>query len=251
MNKPVAIVTGASSGIGRATSTVFAGAGYHVVMWARRPEALAEVGAEIAQSGGSAEWSTLDIRNAHDVQQAMQRYSKVDVLVNNAGLSRGLGPLHKGEQWHWEEMIDTNLKGLLYVTRAVLPIMVQRGTGTVVNVASVAARQPYPGGNVYAATKAAVKMISDSLQLDVLGTGVRVCNIDPGMVETEFSEVRFEGDVQRAATVYKGLTPLTGYDVAEAILWAVQRPAHVCVQDILLMPTHQATTTHVHRKPVQ
>jgi NADP-dependent 3-hydroxy acid dehydrogenase YdfG len=192
----------------------------------------------------------VDVRDRAAVNEAYRQLSdlRVDVLVNNAGLSRGLCPLHEGLETDWEEMIDTNLKGLLWVTKAVLPGMVERNAGTIVNIASIAGKQPYRGGNVYSATKAAVKMLSDSMQIDLHGTGVRVCNLDPGLVETEFSLVRFHGDEERAAKVYSGYTPLAPRDVADVVHFVVTRPPHVSIHDLLLMPTDQATISLVNRK---
>jgi serine 3-dehydrogenase len=170
--------------------------------------------------------------------------------VNNAGLSRGLAPLHEGLEDDWDEMVDTNVKGLLYVTRAVLPGMVARGSGHVINVGSVAGHETYPGGNVYCASKAAVRVLNKGLRLDLLGTGVRVSSVDPGLVPTEFSEVRFHGDRERAAKVYENTRPLSAADVAETILWCASRPPWVNVEDVLLMPTDQAAATLTHRRPL-
>lgn len=253
MNTSVVLVTGASAGIGLSCVHRFLASGAAVIGWSRRPVTVPEPLSQrfIHQS--------VDVRNKAQIEAAVAdlanrsgadgiSWQHVDVLVNNAGLSRGLAPLHEGAEQDWEEMIDTNIKGLLYVTRTVLPAMVERGQGMIVNIASVAGRQPYYGGNVYGATKAAVKLLSESLQIDLLGTGVRVCNIDPGMVETEFSLVRHRGNVERAAKVYQGLSPLTPDDVADAVLYCATRPKHVTVQDMLLMPTDQASIYHVHRK---
>jgi NADP-dependent 3-hydroxy acid dehydrogenase YdfG len=239
------IVTGASSGIGRACAEAFASLGANLSLWARRNDRLQELADSLTQQYGvSVHTAAVDVRDLDAVRSTVESLPEPlrapDVLVNNAGLSRGLLPLQEGLVEDWEEMIDTNIKGLLYVTRSVLPHMIARSTGLVVNIASIAGIQPYRGGNVYGATKAAVKMISDSLQIDVNGTGVRICNIDPGLVETEFSEVRFHGDSERAAGVYKGYQPLTGADIAECVVFAATRPAHVSVQDILITPTAQA-----------
>lgn len=252
MNQSIVVITGASSGIGLATAHVFAAHGARLVLWARREERLQEVARELFEKYGTQSISrVVDVRSSAQVSAAVaalpQEFHAPDVLVNNAGLSRGLQPLQEGQIEDWEEMIDTNVKGLLYVTRSFLPGMVARGKGLVVNIASIAGVAAYRGGNVYSATKAAVKMISDSLQIDCNGTGVRICNIDPGLVETEFSEVRFRGDTQRAATVYQGYQPLTGHDVAECVFFAATRPPHVSIQDILITPTAQATSTVVHK----
>jgi len=193
-----------------------------------------------------------DVRQREAVNTAIESlpeaWESIDVLVNNAGLSRGLDRLHEGAPDDWEEMIDTNIKGLLWVDRAVTPGMVRRGRGHVIHIGSLAGRQTYPRGNVYCATKHAVRALTDGLRLDLMGTGVRVTSIDPGMVDTEFSTVRFRGDRGRAENVYHGMTPLTADDVAQAVLFAVTRPPHVTVGEILLLPTDQASATQVHRR---
>ena len=178
-----------------------------------------------------------------------EEWAEIDVLVNNAGLSRGLDKLYTGKIEDWEEMIDTNVKGLLYVTRAVVPGMVVRGRGHVVNLGSTAGEMAYPNGAVYCGSKAAVRLINDGLRQDLLGTPVRVTSVDPGMVETDFSLVRFRGDAERAAKVYKGVTPLTPEDVAEAIVWAVKQPAHVNIARVVLTSVDQANSLLFHREP--
>jgi serine 3-dehydrogenase len=175
-------------------------------------------------------------------------WSEVDILINNAGLSRGLDKLYLGDIEDWEEMIDTNIKGLLYLTRYVLPGMVDRGSGHIINIGSIAGHQTYPGGNVYCGSKAAVKAISEGLKLDLLGTPIRVTSIDPGMVETEFSQVRFHGDRERAKKVYEGIKPLTAQDVADVIFFCATRPAHVNINQVILMPVDQASATLVNRQ---
>lgn len=248
-----ALVTGASSGIGAATATALAAEGARLILAARRMERLEELAAKLRETHGTESLLiTLDVRQEADVTAKLgnlpAEWQAVDILVNNAGLSRGLNPLHEGVISDWDEMIDTNVKGLLYVTRVILPGMVQRGRGHVVHLGSVAGRDPYAGGAVYCGSKAAVAMISRAMKIDLLGTGIRVTNIEPGLVETEFSMVRFHGDAERAKKVYQGLEPLTPEDVADSILWAVTRPPHVNVQDILLLATAQATATQAHRK---
>lgn len=245
------VITGASSGIGEATAYEFAKHGARLVLVARRAERLAEI-AELCRKDHNVEVQCIeaDVRNQAQIASLLHDNigdNAVDVLVNNAGLSRGLDPVQTGDSINWEEMIDTNIKGLLWVTKALLPSMIARGTGMIINIASVAGRQAYPNGNVYCATKAAVRMLSETMQFDVNGTGVRVTNIDPGLVETEFSLVRFRGDEQRAATVYKGYTPLSASDVAETIVFCATRPAHVSIHDMLVMPTAQASTQVVHK----
>ncbi len=242
------LITGATSGIGEACAQTFARHGCNLVLWARRADRLQALQADLsAEHGIAVTVATLDVRDADAVAAAAQSLPPIDVLINNAGLSRGLEPLHEGVLSKWDEMIDTNIKGLLHVSRAVLPQMVRRHTGVVVNIASIAGRQAYRGGNVYGATKAAVKMLSDSMQIDLNGTGVRVCNVDPGLVETEFSQVRFDGDTHKAASVYTGMTPLTGADVADVVYFVATRPAHVSIQDVLITPTDQASVSLVHR----
>ncbi|MCJ2541617.1 SDR family oxidoreductase [Thermostichus vulcanus] len=250
---PIVLITGASSGIGAACATLFARSGAKLILAARRQDRLKELALDLEQAFGIQPYLlALDVRDRAEVSRVLQalppEWAAIDILINNAGLSRGLDKLHTGVVQDWEEMIDTNLKGLLYVTRAVLPGMVERGRGHVVNIGSIAGRQPYPGGNVYCASKAAVRAISEGLKLDLLGTPIRVTEIQPGMVETEFSEVRFHGDSSRAAAVYQGLTPLTAMDVAEVVLFATSRPPHVNISEVLLLPTDQASTTLVHRR---
>ena len=246
------MITGATSGIGKACAEVFAQHGARLILWGRRGDRLETLGKHLhAEHGAEVVTEVVDVRSRAAVEAAMDalptQWKNIDVLVNNAGLSRGLSPFHEGSHDDWEEMIDTNVKGLIYVSRAVIPGMVERKAGTVVNIASIAGRQHYRGGNVYGATKAAVKMLSDSWQIDLSGTGVRVTNIDPGLVETEFSEVRFHGDTDRASSVYKGYTPLSAADVADVVHFAATRPPHVSLQDILITPTDQATASIVHK----
>ncbi len=247
----IVFITGASSGIGAATARAFALAGARLILAARRAERLRELAATLSVDTHLIE---LDVRDRAAVQRAVaaipETFSAIDVLVNNAGLSRGFDPLHEGSEDDWEEMIDTNIKGLLCVTRAVLPGMVARGHGHVINIGSVAGHETYPRGNVYCASKAAVRVLNKGLRLDLLGTGVRVSTVDPGLVPTEFSEVRFHGDRARAATVYENTRPLSAADVADAVVWCASRPAWVNVEEVLLMPTDQASPTMVHRRPL-
>jgi 3-hydroxy acid dehydrogenase / malonic semialdehyde reductase len=254
LDRKTILITGASSGIGAACAKLFAGEGARLILFARRQERLELLVAELVATGidrSNLLALTGDVRDRIGVETALSElpiaWSAIDILINNAGLSRGLNKLHEGEIQDWEEMIDTNIKGLLYVTRAVVPGMVVRGSGHVVNIGSIAGHQTYPQGNVYCGTKAAVRSISEGLKIDLLGTPVRVTSIDPGMVDTEFSTVRFHGDTDRAAKVYQGLTPLTAEDIAETILFCLTRPAHVNISELLLVPTAQATPTLVHR----
>lgn len=244
-------ITGASSGLGRATAAAFARNGTKLILAARRYERLESLTAEV---GVPCHLIRLDVRDRAAVHAAVEAiphaFRPIDVLVNNAGLSRGLAPLHEGSEDDWDEMIDTNVKGLLYVTRAVLPEMVQRGRGHVINIGSVAGHETYPRGNVYCASKAAVAVINKGLRLDLSGTGVRVSSIDPGLVPTEFSEVRFHGNRELAAKVYEGTRPLSAADVADAVVWCAGRPPWVNVEDILLMPTDQASPLLTYRRPL-
>ena len=253
LNGRIAFVTGASSGIGAATALAFAAQGARLLLAARRASKLAGV-ASLALERGAAAVHTigLDVRDRNAVQAAIEalpaEWAGIEILVNNAGLSRGLEKLYAGAIEDWEEMIDTNVKGLLYVSRAVVPGMVARGRGHVVNLGSTAGEMTYPNGAVYCATKAAERAINDGLRQDLLGTPLRVTTVDPGMVETEFSMVRFRGDAERAAKVYQGVQPLSAEDVADAILWAVTRPAHVNVARVLLTPVQQANSLLFHRE---
>ncbi len=249
----VVFITGASSGIGAATALAFAAEGARLLLAARRAGKLAETAsAALARGAQSVHSIDLDVRDHRAVQNAIDglasEWAEIDILVNNAGLSRGLDKLYMGRAEDWEEMIDTNVKGLLYVTRAVVPGMVVRGRGHVINLGSTAGELTYPGGAVYCATKAAERSINDGLRQDVLGTPIRVTTVDPGMVETDFSLVRFRGDEERASKVYKGIQPLTAEDVAETILWAASRPAHVNIARVLLTPVQQANSLLFHRE---
>ena len=253
MKGKIVFITGASAGIGAATAMAFAAEGARLLLAARRSGKLAETAAQALELGAEAVHSFhLDVRNRNAVQRAIDEllpeWAEIDVLVNNAGLSRGLDKLYTGKPEDWDEMIDTNVKGLLYVTRAVVPGMVVRGRGHVINLGSMAGEIVYPNGAVYCGSKAAARAISDGLREDVLGTPVRVTSIDPGLVETEFSQVRFHGDAGRAAKVYQGLTPLTGEDIADAIVWAATRPGHVNIARISLSSIDQANTLLLHRE---
>jgi len=194
----------------------------------------------------------LDVSDPATVDEVFNNLSvegrNIDILVNNAGLARGFSTVHEGDVQDWEEMIDTNVKGLLYVTRAVLPGMVERRRGHVINIGSIAGHQVYPSGNVYCATKFAVKALTEGLKMDLLGTGVRVCSVSPGLVQTEFSEVRFHGDKDRAAKIYAGMTPLTAEDIADVVLFCATRPPHVDIGEVVVMPTDQASVHHVHKR---
>jgi 3-hydroxy acid dehydrogenase / malonic semialdehyde reductase len=253
LNGKIVFITGASSGIGEAAAFAFAAEGARLLLAARRLERFQELTPKLKDAGAAdVHTFSLDVRNAAQVQSQLdalpEEWKAIDILVNNAGLSRGLEKLHEGKLQDWDEMIDTNVKGLLYVTRAVVPGMVSRGRGHVVNLGSTAGDITYPNGAVYCGSKAAEHAINDGLRQDLLGTPVRVTSIDPGMVETEFSEVRFHGDKERAAKVYQGLTPLQPSDVADAIVWAATRPAHVNIARVLLTSIDQANSLLFNRK---
>ena len=241
-----ALITGATSGIGRATAIKFAQEGVRLIITGRRVERLLELEQQLrSQYGAGVTSICLDVRKRGDVEERLGNlpngWDGVDILVNNAGLAAGLAPIHEGDIDNWEQMIDTNIKGLLYVTRCIAPRMVARRTGHIINVGSIAGREVYPNGNVYCATKHAVDALSKAMRLDLVNYGVKVTQVCPGAVETEFSLVRFRGDQARAAKVYEGFDPLDAGDVAAAIWYAVSAPPHVDVQDLLLMPKAQAS----------
>ena len=252
LDNRIVFITGASAGIGAACAHAFAAEGARLLLAARRVERLTAMQADLRKAGAKAVHSfQLDVQNRSAVENSIsalpEDWRAIDVLVNNAGLSRGLDKLWEGKTEDWEDMIDTNIKGLLWVTRAVVRGMVQRGRGHVVNLTSTAAELAYPGGNVYCGTKAAVRLINDGLRQDLMGTPVRVTSIAPGMVETEFSEVRFRGDKGRAGKVYQNITPLTPEDVADAVVWATTRPAHVNIAHLLMTTIDQANSLVFHR----
>ncbi|PSB15262.1 NAD(P)-dependent oxidoreductase [filamentous cyanobacterium Phorm 46] len=253
----IVFITGASSGIGAACAKIFAKGGAKLILAARRLEKLDRLANELVETKSIASANQiylleLDVRDRPQVESAItalpDAWKNIDILINNAGLSRGLDKLHEGNFQDWEEMIDTNVKGLLYMTRYIVPGMVSRDRGHVVNIGSIAGRQAYPKGSVYCASKAAVRAISDGLKQDLLGTPVRVTEIEPGLVETEFSNVRFHGDAEKAKNVYQGLTPLTADDVADVVYFCATRSPHVNISEVLLVPTDQASATLVHRK---
>ena len=251
MNKTV-LITGATNGIGAACARKFAGAGYRVIITARRAEQLAVMAGDLQKEFGVEVLPLcFDVRDLDAVKRALDSipavWRDIDVLINNAGLALGLEPEYAGDFTDWETMIDTNVKGLLYMTRLVVPGMVERLKGHVINIGSVAGDAAYAGGAVYCATKAAVKVLSDGLRIDLAHTPVRVTNLKPGLVETNFSNVRFHGDTQRASNVYKGIQPLTGDDIADVALYAAQAPAHVQIAEVLILATHQASGSVVYR----
>ena len=245
----IVLVTGASSGIGAACAQLFSAQGARLLLAARRLERLKELARRLE---GESYCLQLDVTRPTEVESAIsslpQEWQEIDILINNAGLSRGRDKLHEGRRQDWEEMIDTNVKGLLYVTRAVVPGMVKRGRGHIINIGSIAGQEVYQGGNVYCATKFAVRALTQGLKMDLLGTPLRVSSVSPGLVETEFSQVRFHGDAEQAKAVYVGLQPLTAEDVAEAVLFCASRPPHVNINDVALMPVAQASALLVSRR---
>ena len=249
----IALITGATSGIGAACAHLFAQQGYQLILVARRENKLEEVAKHLADKY-AIEVKTLvaDVRDKAILTEVLEglpeNWKQVDVLINNAGLSQGLEPIDQGNTDDWDNMVDTNVKGLLYVTRIVSAWMVNNKKGHIINIGSIAGKEVYPNGNVYCATKHAVDALNKGMRIDLLPHGIKVTAINPGMVETEFSVVRFKGDEQKAKKVYEGIEPLHAQDIAEAIWFAVSRPAHVNINDMLIMPTAQATGTLVNRK---
>ena len=246
IDNSVALVTGASAGIGAATARALSAAGARLILVARRLDRLEALARELPGSRAVA----LDVRDANEVQRLLGK-ERVDIAVVNAGLGLGMGPIDEGSPEDWSTMIDTNIKGVLHTLRAVTPGMRVRGSGDIVLLGSVAGRQVYPNGNVYCATKFAVRAIYEALRLDFAGVGLRVTTVDPGMVETDFSRVRFHGDEEKAKRVYAGVTPLTPADVADAIAYAVTRPKHVNIGEIVMWASAQASATVVHRKTAE
>lgn len=248
-----ALITGATSGIGEACAIQLAARGVNLILTGRRDERLRALSSKLKEFSVDVRTLAFDISDSERLEKSLtgvkSELEKLDVLINNAGLAVGTLPMKDSDPSDWDQMIDTNVRGLLKITRFCLPFMVARGRGHIVNMGSVAGRWVYPGGGVYCATKFAVRAITEGLRMDLMGTGVRVTNIEPGMVETEFSQVRFSGDVEKAKAVYKGMTPLKAKDIAEAIVWSLDRPAHVNIQEMVIYPTDQAGIgPFVHRR---
>lgn len=250
--KKIAMITGATAGIGRATALLLAENGYDLIVTGRRIELLEQLVREIKENSDSnVLMLCFDVRNKSEVDSNINKISgkweNIDLLVNNAGLAVGLEPVHDGVVDDWERMIDTNIKGLLYVTRRISPKMVQRKSGHIINVSSIAGKEAYPNGAVYCGTKHAVSALTKAMRIELVEFGIKVGSICPGMVDTEFSEVRFKGDKEKAGNVYKGLTPLFAEDIAETILFMANRPPHVNIDDILIMATCQASARDIKR----
>lgn len=243
----IALVTGATSGIGKATALLLASSEYDIIAVGRRSDRLEDLKKEIEGRGRKCYIDTLDVRDQPAVEafatSIPNEWSSIDVLVNNAGLAAGKGPIQEGNLDHWERMIDTNVKGLLYVSKAIIPFMIKRKKGHIVNIGSIAGKEVYPGGNVYNGSKHAVDALTRGMRIDLIEHGIRVSQVAPGAVETEFSIVRFDGDENKAKEVYQGYEPLHPEDIADAVLYQVSRPPHVNVADILILPTAQASAT--------
>jgi NADP-dependent 3-hydroxy acid dehydrogenase YdfG len=249
----IAIITGATSGIGKACAKILAENGYNLIITGRRKDRLNDLSNQLAEKY-RVKILTLnfDVRDRDKVKQALDNlpdeWSNINVLVNNAGLAAGIDPIQKGNIDDWDRMIDTNVKGLLYVSRTIIPGMVKRKKGHIVNIASIAGKEVYPNGNVYCASKYAVDALSKGMRIDLVNYGIKVTNIAPGMVETEFSEVRLHGDKKAAKNVYQGMKPLHAEDIADTVWFAVSRPQHVQIADVLILPTAQASATNVKRE---
>ena len=249
----ICLITGATSGIGEACAHLFAKENYNLVLTGRRGDRLEKLAGELnSKYNIEAAVSVFDIREKNEVTDNLNAlpsaWKRVDVLINNAGLSQGLDPIQDGNFRDWDTMIDTNVKGLLYVSKTVANWMISNGSGHIINIGSIAGKEVYPNGNVYCASKYAVDALSKGMRLDLLSKGIRVTAVHPGAVETEFSEVRFKGDKDRAKKVYEGFTPLVGSDIADSIWFAVSRPAHVNINEMIVMPTAQANATTIFKQ---
>ncbi len=249
----IVMITGATSGIGEATAELLAQHGYRLILTGRREERLIALRNRLQSSFQSdIELLHFDVRDREAVNNAIDRlpeaFRTVDILINNAGLAAGMNAIHEGDTDDWEQMIDTNIKGLLYVTRKIAPGMAERKSGHIINIASIAGKETYPMGNVYCATKHAVQSLTKAMRLDLLKQGIKVTSVSPGAVQTEFSLVRFKGNQEKASKVYEGFTPLFAHDIAETILFVITRPPHVNIDDILVMPAAQAFSRDFNRK---
>lgn len=249
----IILITGASSGIGEACAHTFAEQGANLILTARRLDRLTNIAKNITGKFKVICYTTkLDVREREEIAKFVnnlpEEFMNIDILINNAGLASGMAPMQHADFADWDKMIDTNIKGLLNITRFVVPKMIERGSGHIINIGSIAGRQVYPQGGVYCASKFAVRAINQGLAIDLMDTAVRVSSVDPGLAETEFALVRFDGDKDKSSRVYDGMTPLLGNDVAEAVLFVATRPAHVNIGDMLIVPADQASAYHVHRK---
>jgi NADP-dependent 3-hydroxy acid dehydrogenase YdfG len=251
MERKIACITGATSGIGKATAMALAGLGYAIIATGRRKDRLEDLAKELPK-GTDLLTLCFDVREKEAVQKALgnlpEDWQDVDILVNNAGNAHGLDPIQSGSLDDWDAMMDINVKGLLYVSKEIMPGMIARKSGIIVNIGSIAGKEVYPNGNVYCASKHAVDAITQGMRMDLNPYGIKVIGIHPGLVETEFSMVRFKGDAERSKKVYQGFQPLTAQDIAETIAFAVSRPAHVVLADIVMLPTAQASATVITKK---
>ncbi len=248
----IVFITGASSGIGLESAKAFAREGCKLILTARRIDKIKFLAAELLKEFGTESLTLpLDVRKKEDVftlfDKLPDHWKKIDILLNNAGVGKGLSPIHESDPDGWDEMIDTNVKGLLFVTKSVANLMIKNGNGHIINVGSVAGREVYPNGNVYCATKFAVNALTKAMRVELYDKNIRVTTVDPGMVETEFSLIRFDGDEERAKNVYKGMTPLSPADIADTIVFCATRPAHVNISEVVIYPSDQANTTTVKR----
>ncbi|MBL7941458.1 MAG: SDR family oxidoreductase [Flavobacteriales bacterium] len=252
MSAPIILVTGATSGFGQAIARLFARQGYRIIITGRRAERLQSLAVELKNEHHSeVTFLCFDVRNREEVDAAIaglpDEWKTIDVLVNNAGLALGREPVHEANPEDWATMLDTNVTGLLNVSRAIIPLMIRGKQGTIINIGSIAGKEAYPGGNVYSASKFAVEALTRSMRIDLLPHHIRVCQVAPGAAETEFSLVRFKGDADKAKNVYQGFDPLVAEDIAEATWFIASRPPHVCINDLVIMPTAQASSAHLHR----
>jgi 3-hydroxy acid dehydrogenase / malonic semialdehyde reductase len=250
-DKMIVLITGASSGIGEACALKFAENGYNIIITARRKEKLEKL-AQKLQDKCKVLCLTFDVSDFQATKNALEglspEWSDIDILINNAGLAAGLGPIQDGKIDDWNKMIDTNLKGLLHVSKCIMPVMIKRGKGHIINIGSIAGKETYLNGNIYCATKAAVDSLTKAMRIDLLPYGIKVTQIAPGAAETEFSLVRFKGDTEAAAKVYNGFIPLTGADIANVVYYSSTLPPHVNINDLIIVPTAQANTSHLNRK---
>jgi hypothetical protein len=248
----IALITGATAGFGKAAAFKFAANGYDLILTGRRSDRLKAIGEELKSFGNEVLTLCFDVRKYREVEEKLNslpdRWKKIDILINNAGLASGLSHIQDGDLDDWEKMIDTNVKGLLYVTRVIAPMMTARNKGHIINISSIAGTDIYENGNVYCATKSAVNTLSKAMRIDMLKHNIRVTNIAPGMAETEFSVVRFRGDEERAKAVYRGMDAMTAEDIAEVIWYCASLPPHICINNLEITPTRQATVTNVNRK---
>jgi NADP-dependent 3-hydroxy acid dehydrogenase YdfG len=249
--KKIIFITGATAGFGKAIAEIFSKNDYDIIINGRRKERLDELEKELRKNGADVLKLPFDVRDNKAVQQAIQnlsdKWKNINILVNNAGLAQGLNLIQDGDLQDWETMIDTNIKGLLYVSKAVMPLLIKTGNAHIINIGSIAGKEVYQKGNIYCATKHAVDAITKAMRIDMLEHGIKVTGICPGAAETEFSLVRYKGDVEKAKNVYKGFTPLNAQDIAEIVFFVATRPPHVCINDIIITPTAQANSVYIHK----